>query len=93
MHGADLVHGTLPLLVTGTYVPPFLCGHGRRVMNHDQVHPTNSAFSHRPLRSTRITEEHATFPQTSYPECPLVQHPEWYAACLCQLFASVLCHP
>src|SRR5262245_39905734 len=51
MDGADLVHSTLPLLVTGTYVTPFLFGHWRRVMNHEHVHPTNSAFSHSPLRT------------------------------------------
>src|SRR4029453_4448409 len=91
MDGADLVHGTLPLLVTGTYVPPSLFGHWRRVINHDHVHPTNSAFSHSPLRSTRLKEEHSPFPPTFYPVCPLVCHPGLYAACPCHFLSPVLC--
>ncbi len=39
-------------------------------MNHGQVYSPNSACSRCPLRSTRLKEEHSTFPHTSYPACP-----------------------
>src|SRR5712691_9283781 len=74
MDCADLVHGNLPLLVKGAYVPPLLFGHSRKMMNHDHVHPTNSAFSRRPLKRTRLNEARSTFPHTFCPACPLVFH-------------------
>jgi hypothetical protein len=37
MEGADLVHGTLSLLVTGAYVSLLLFGHSRQMMNHEHV--------------------------------------------------------
>src|SRR5262249_28036023 len=62
MDGADLVHGTLSLFVIGTYVPPLLFGHSRRLINHDHVHPTHPAFSRSPLRSAYLKEEQSIFP-------------------------------
>jgi hypothetical protein len=74
-----------PWMVTTLSMGTFLCssmvvhtcllsffGHSRKMMNHDHVHPPNSAFSHSPLRSTHLKEEHSTFLHTSYPVCPLV---------------------
>src|SRR4029453_8247198 len=91
MHVADLIHGTLPLLVNGAYVPPLLFGHSRKMMNHDHIHPPNSACSRRPLILTRLKEEHSTFPHMSCPACPLVCHPGLYTACLCHFLSPVLC--
>jgi hypothetical protein len=45
---ADLVHGALPLRVTGAYVPPLLFGHSRQMMNPAPVHPTYSSLSSSP---------------------------------------------
>jgi hypothetical protein len=47
---ADLVHWTLPLLVTGAYVPPLLFGHSQKMLNPAPVHPTYSSLSSSPQK-------------------------------------------
>ena len=54
---ADLVHWTLPLLVTGAYVPPLLVGHSRRMMHHDSVYLSICFFIALPWRFVGMGQE------------------------------------